>query len=77
MYLILIFLLPTNHEFGRWKQHLFDIILIFCTFPILCLKNLVELPINKIFDLNFSCSTEDEWNLVYNKKYNNFVPINQ
>ena len=31
-------------------------------------KNLVELPINKTFDLKFSCSTGDEWSLVYNKK---------
>ena len=32
------------------------------------LKILVELPINTTFDLKFSCSTGDEWNLVYNKK---------
>ena len=35
------------------------------------LKNLVEFPINTTFDLKFSCSTVDEWNLVYNKKNNN------
>ena len=23
---ILIFLLPSNHDFGRWKQYLFDIL---------------------------------------------------
>ena len=22
----LIFILPTNHDFGRWKQHLFEIL---------------------------------------------------
>ena len=67
MYLILIFLLPTNHDFGRWKQLLFDILL-FAHFKKCILQNLVILPINTTFDLKFSCSTEDEWNLVYNKK---------
>ena len=32
------------------------------------LKNLIELPIKTTLDLKFSCSTGDEWNLVYNKK---------
>ena len=50
--------------------------LIFCTFQKNFLKNLVELPVNKTFDLTFSCSTGDEWNLVYNK-INNCIPINQ
>ena len=31
IYLMLIFLLPTNHDFGIWKQHLFEII--FFTYP--------------------------------------------
>ena len=30
------------------------------------LKNLVELLINRTFDLKFSCSSRDQWNLVYN-----------
>ena len=67
IYLIFIFLLPTNHDFGRWKQHLFDT-LFFAHFKKLLLKNLIELPINTTFDLKFSCSTGDKWNLVYNKK---------
>ena len=42
---------------------------IFCTFQKCIFKNLVELPIKKTnFDLKFSCSTGDEWNLGYNKK---------
>ena len=44
------------------KQHLFDI-LFFCTFKKMYLKKLVELSINTTFDLKFSCSTGDEWNL--------------
>ena len=67
IYMILIFLLPTNRDFRRWKQPLFDI-LFFAHFKKDILKNLVELPINKTFDLKFPCSTGDEWNLVYNKK---------
>ena len=66
IYLILIFLLPTNHDFGRWKQHIFDILFI-AHFKKYILKNLVELPINTTFDLKLSCSTGDEWNLEYNK----------
>ena len=49
-----MFLLPTNHDFGRWKQHLLDI-LIFEHFKKCILKNLVELPINTTFDLKFLC----------------------
>ena len=37
IYLIVIFLLPTNHDFVRWKQHLFDI-LFFGTFQKMYLK---------------------------------------
>ena len=65
--MILIFLLPTNHDFGRWKHHLFDISF-FAYFKKCILKNSVELPINTTFDLRFSSSTGDEWNLLYNKK---------
>ena len=67
-YLLLIFLLPTNQDFGRWKQHLFDV-LFFTHLNKCILKNLVKLPINSTVDLKFSRSTGDEWNLVYNKKY--------
>ena len=67
IYLILIYLLPTNHHFGRWKQHLFDI-LFFANFKKCILKNLVELPIKTTFDLKFSRSTGDELNLAYDKK---------
>ena len=63
----MIFLLPTNRDFGRWEQHLFDI-LFFAHFRKGNLKNLIELPINTTFDIKFLCSTGDEWNLVYNKK---------
>ena len=67
IYLILIFLSPTNHDFGRWKQHLFEN-RFFAHFKIFILKTLVELRINTTFDLKFSCSTGDEWSHVYNKK---------
>ena len=66
-YLILILLLPTNHDFGRWKQPLFDI-LFFAHFKKCILKNVVECHINTTFDLKFSCSTGDEFYLVYYKK---------
>ena len=60
-----------------WKMETTSIrYLIFCTFQKKYIKNLVELPVNKTFDLKFSCSTGDEWNLVYNK-INNCIPINQ
>ena len=39
-------------------------------------ENLVELPFNSTFDLKFSCSTRDEWNLTYNKNSNNCILIN-
>ena len=65
-----------NHDFGRCKQHLFDI-LFFSHFKQFILKNLVELPINSTFDLKFSCSTGNERNLVYNTYNNNCIPINQ
>ena len=48
IYLLLIFLLPSNHDFGKWKQLLFDI-LFFSLFEQFILKNLVELPINANF----------------------------
>ena len=55
-------LLPTNHDFGRWKQNLFDIL--FLIHPrIIYFKNLVELHLNSRFKLNFSSSTGDECNL--------------
>ena len=38
-------------------------------------KKLVELPFNSTFDLTFSCSTGDEWNLVYNKNSSNCILI--
>ena len=63
IYLLLIFLQPTNHDFVRWKQHLFDI-LFFAHFKKFILKNLVELLINTTSDLKFSCSNGDEYNLV-------------
>ena len=53
-------------DFGRWKQHLFDI-LFFAHFKKCILKNLVEF-VKTTFDLKFACSIRDEWNLVYNKK---------
>ena len=53
--------------FGRWKQHLFNI-LFFAHYKILIFKKFLELPINTTFDLKFPCSTGDKWNLVYNKK---------
>ena len=56
---VLIFLLKTNHDFERFKQHLFDI-LFFAYFKKIILKSLVELPINTTFNLKFSCSTGDE-----------------
>ena len=41
----------------------------FCTLQKkIYLKKLVEFLINTTFHLTFSCSTGDEWNLVYNKK---------
>ena len=67
IYLILIFLLATKHDFGRWKQRLFDI-RFFADFKKIILNNLVELPIDKAFDLKFSCTSGDEWVLVCNKK---------
>ena len=76
-YLVLIFILPKNHDFGRWKQHLFDI-LFFTHLPKkIILKNLVELPFNSTFDFKYLCSTGDEWNLVYNKNNNNCTLINK
>ena len=66
-FIILIFLLPTIPDFARWKQHLFDI-LFFAYLRKCIFKISVELPINTTFDLKFSCSTGDEWNVVYNKK---------
>ena len=65
-FLYLCFFLATNHYLGRWKEHLFNI-LFFTHFKKFILKYLVELPIRTTFDLKFSCSTGDEWNLVYNK----------
>ena len=63
----IIFLLPRNHDFGRWKQHLFDI-LYSTHFKKFIIKNLVQLPINTTFDIKISCSTGDELNLVYYNK---------
>ena len=59
--------LPTNDDFGRWKEHLFGI-LFFAHYKNCVLKNLVALPINTTFNLKFSCSTGDEWNFLYNEK---------
>ena len=73
--LILIFLLPVNYDFGRWKQHLFYISS-FTQIKKIDLKNLVELPFNLTFDLKFSCSTGDKRNLLYNKTSNKFILIN-
>ena len=75
IYLILIFLLSTNHDFRI--ETTFIQYVIFCTSQKMIYKNLVELPINTTFDLKFSCSTGDEWNPVYNKNNNNFITINQ
>ena len=52
------FSFTTNTDFGKWKQHLFDI-LFFAHIKKCVLKNLVELPINTTFDFKFSCSTGD------------------
>ena len=57
------------------KQHLFDI-LFFAHLKKIILTNLAELPVNATFDLKFSCSTGDEWNLAYNNK-KKCIPINQ
>ena len=43
-------------------------ILFFARFKKYIIKIFVELPINTPLDLKFSCSTEDEWNLAFNKK---------
>ena len=61
-----MFLLPTNHDFARWKQYLFNILL-FEHLKKIILKHLVELPINTTFHVKFSFSTVNEWNLAYNK----------
>ena len=58
IYLKLIFHLPTNHDFGRWKQHLFDIL--FFSHPRrITLKNWLSCPSFKfhglIFVLNWKC----------------------
>ena len=41
------------------------------------LKNLLELLFNSTFRLKFSCSTTNEWNLVYNKNSNNYILVIQ
>ena len=55
--LILIFILPTNHAFGRWKEHLFDI-LIFVHFKKIIMEPLAELPINTTSTLKFHAQLE-------------------
>ena len=57
-----------------------NIYFIFYLLPIFkkfILKNLVELPFNITFELKFSCSTGDEWNILYNKNSKNYMLINQ
>ena len=71
---ILIFLLPTNYDLGRWKQHLFDI-LSFTPLQKMYLKNIVELTFNLTFDHKFSCSTGYKFNLLYNKNSHNCILI--
>ena len=34
---------------------------------------MVFLPFNSTFELKFSSSTGDEWNLIYNKNSNNYI----
>ena len=77
IYLILVFILPTNHDFGIWKQHLFHILFFTHLRKKTILKNLNELPFKSTFDVKFSCSTGVDWNLVYNKSSNNCILINQ
>ena len=51
------FFLKTNHDFRRWKRHLFDI-LFFAHLKKMILKNLIELPINTTLDLKFHAQLE-------------------
>ena len=63
-YLILSFLLPTNHDFGSWKLHNYIQYFIFYTYSqTISYKHLVELPFNSTLDFNFSCSNEDKCNV--------------
>ena len=72
--LILIFILATNHDCGKWKQHLCDIL----SFTHLLKPYLKYFcRVNSTFDLNFSCSTGDECKFLSNKNSNNSIIINQ
>ena len=52
IYLMLIFLLPTVHEFGRWRERLFDIQFLILS-RIITLKKLVGYPSIEVSSLNF------------------------
>ena len=60
-----------DHDFGRWKKHLFHILYFFRR-----LKKLLELTFNSNFKLKFLFSTGYECNLVYNNNNNNSILAN-
>ena len=74
IYLILIFISPTNHDFGRWKQRLFDILFLW-HFKKCILKNLVEYPSIQLSTLSFHAQLEMNGILHIIKK--NCIPISQ
>ena len=57
IYLIVIFFLATNHDFGRWKHHLFDNLFL-AHFRKCILKILVECPSIQLSTLNFHAQLE-------------------
>ena len=50
---IFIFILPTNHDFRIWKQHLFGIFSFLQILKQIISKKLVELQFNSISSINF------------------------